>query len=154
MKPTLAEYAAKTEIVARMGRLTPASPRQWGKMTVDQMVCHAIDAKLMAMGERTVADKSNIFTKNFVRLMALRAPMQWPHGIKTVPEFDQAAGAGTPPALFEADRAQLIAVVERFAASKRDFMFAPHPMFGQMSEWEWMRWGYLHADHHLRQFGL
>jgi hypothetical protein len=26
-------------------------------------------------------------------------------------------------------------------------------MFGPMSERDWMRWGYLHADHHLRQFG-
>jgi hypothetical protein len=29
-----------------------------------------------------------------------------------------------------------------------------HPFFGQMTEKEWMRWGYLHADHHLRQFGV
>jgi hypothetical protein len=28
-----------------------------------------------------------------------------------------------------------------------------HPMFGKMSAKDWMRWGYLHADHHLRQFG-
>ena len=27
------------------------------------------------------------------------------------------------------------------------------PMFGHMSEKDWMQWGYLHADHHLRQFG-
>jgi len=29
-----------------------------------------------------------------------------------------------------------------------------HPIFGRMSLWEWQRWGYLHTDHHLRQFGL
>jgi hypothetical protein len=29
----------------------------------------------------------------------------------------------------------------------------PHPMFGAMTTLEWMRWGYLHTDHHLRQFG-
>jgi hypothetical protein len=28
-----------------------------------------------------------------------------------------------------------------------------HPIFGRMTEAEWMRWGYLHTDHHLRQFG-
>ena len=28
-----------------------------------------------------------------------------------------------------------------------------HPLWGRMSEWEWGRWGYLHTDHHLRQFG-
>jgi uncharacterized protein DUF1569 len=29
-----------------------------------------------------------------------------------------------------------------------------HPIFGPMSESAWLRWAYLHADHHLRQFGL
>ena len=28
-----------------------------------------------------------------------------------------------------------------------------HPLFGRMSEAAWLRWGYLHVDHHLRQFG-
>jgi hypothetical protein len=35
----------------------------------------------------------------------------------------------------------------------RSFDFRPHPMFKEMSEKDWMRWGYLHTDHHLRQFG-
>ena len=26
-------------------------------------------------------------------------------------------------------------------------------LWGKMSARDWMRWGYLHADHHLRQFG-
>jgi hypothetical protein len=29
----------------------------------------------------------------------------------------------------------------------------PHPIFGRITRAEWLRWGYLHADHHLRQFG-
>jgi hypothetical protein len=28
-----------------------------------------------------------------------------------------------------------------------------HPIFGAMSAGDWLRWGYLHMDHHLRQFG-
>jgi len=26
-------------------------------------------------------------------------------------------------------------------------------MFGRLSDAAWLRWGYLHMDHHLRQFG-
>jgi hypothetical protein len=26
-------------------------------------------------------------------------------------------------------------------------------MFGSMQRTDWLRWGWLHADHHLRQFG-
>jgi len=27
-------------------------------------------------------------------------------------------------------------------------------MFGLMPDRDWMRWGYLHMNHHLRQFGV
>jgi hypothetical protein len=26
-------------------------------------------------------------------------------------------------------------------------------MFGAMTRGDWLRWGWLHMDHHLRQFG-
>jgi hypothetical protein len=43
--------------------------------------------------------------------------------------------------------------MEKFTGRPRSFDFRPHPMFKEMSEKDWMRWGYLHTDHHLRQFG-
>jgi hypothetical protein len=48
---------------------------------------------------------------------------------------------------------RLLDSMERFSRGPRDFQFRPHPMFKKMSEGQWMRWGYLHMDHHLRQFG-
>ena len=39
---------------------------------------------------------------------------------------------------------------------RRDRGGAPwprHPIFGRMSQRAWLRWAYLHMDHHLRQFG-
>jgi prephenate dehydrogenase len=45
-------------------------------------------------------------------------------------------------------------VIESMEAVAKGTHYAPsHPMFGPMSPEDWMRWGYLHADHHLRQFG-
>ena len=143
---------SRAEIVERVRGLRRGSPRQWGKMSAGQMICHLNDSYLLAMGERVVADKSNFLTRTVVKLGALHAPLQWPKGVATVPELDQTSGAGTPPAMFEADLDQLLLLIDRF--TRRDFKFARHPMFGTMSEWQWMRWGYLHADHHLRQFGL
>ena len=43
------------------------------------------------------------------------------------------------------------ATMHRFTA-RHDFSSAVHPLFGPLTEPEWKRWGYLHADHHLRQF--
>ena len=76
--------------------------------------------------------------------------MQWPHGVATRPEMEQGIG-GTAPVEFLEDREKLVALIERFV--KKGFDWAEHPVFGEMSEKDWMRWGYLHCDHHLRQFG-
>ena len=101
MKKTLANGVDKPEILERLGRLSPGAQRQWGKMTAHQMICHLIDSLRVATGERKVADRSNFASRNIVKLLALRTPMQWPHGVKTSPELDQAAGAGTPPLVFQ-----------------------------------------------------
>jgi hypothetical protein len=35
----------------------------------------------------------------------------------------------------------------------RSLVRQSHPLFGAMSAAAWLRWAYLHLDHHLRQFG-
>jgi hypothetical protein len=44
-------------------------------------------------------------------------------------------------------------LLELMATRGPDFDWPAHPIFGRMSRAAWLRWGYLHADHHLRQFG-
>jgi hypothetical protein len=66
--------------------------------------------------------------------------------------MDQQIG-GTPPSEFDCDMRTLLAAIDKFTTQPRAFQFRPHPMFREMSEKDWMRWGYLHTDHHLRQFG-
>jgi hypothetical protein len=46
----------------------------------------------------------------------------------------------------------LLRVMERFVPEA--VRTSRHPLWGRMTEWEWGRWGYLHTDHHLRQFGV
>jgi hypothetical protein len=59
-------------------------------------------------------------------------------------------GGGTPPVEFVEDRARLLKTFMLFCGCAE---LAPtHPMFGSMRRADWLRWGYLHADHHLRQF--
>ena len=139
-------------ILRRLTTITPDSSRKWGRMTPHQMICHLSDSYLGCMGGRNIAPATNLFNRTFVKWIALRTPAPWPKGVPTRPEVDQEVG-GTPPAEFASDRERLADLVERFSRRERDFAFVPHPIFGAMSEWEWMRWGYLHADHHFRQFG-
>ena len=92
-----------------------------------------------------------IITRRLMKWIALNIPMQWPKGVPTRPEIDQEK-SGTAPADFQADLQTALALTEEFASVPRNFTFGSHPIFDEMTEAEWMRWGYLHADHHLRQF--
>jgi hypothetical protein len=143
----------KRDIVERIARLRPDLEGRWGRMNARQMVSHLNDAFMATMGLKAVPIDPNFRRRGFYRWCALYLPTHWPHGFPTRPEIDQEL-SGTAPGDFEADRQTLLALVERFTRRPRDFDFQPHPMFLEMTEWQWMRWGYLHTDHHLRQFGV
>jgi hypothetical protein len=148
---TLGDPAARKEILDRLQRLTPDSPRQWGKMTAHQMICHLADAFRGVMGDFHVSPGPGPLPRPILKFVAIKMPMKWPRGIKTRPEVDQLIG-GTRPTEFAADLAALEAQCNRFVDSPQAIL-PRHPIFGPMSEHDWMRWGYLHMDHHLRQFG-
>jgi hypothetical protein len=141
------------EIMTRLGKLQADSQRRWGRMTAHQMLCHLSDSFQAKLGNRTSTMADNLFTRTVMKWVALYLPLPWPHGVKTMPENDQLIG-GTPPEEFERDRQRLVQLIEGFTKVGDPAALKPHPYFGQMSEAEWLRWGYLHADHHLRQFGL
>ncbi len=145
---TLARGQDQAEVLQRLRRLSPDSERLWGRMSVHQMVCHLSDACRMAMGQTEVATSTGLVRRTFTKWVALYAPVKWPPGIPTVPEIDQEQ-AGSTPADFVADLTELEGLIHRLAANHA---WPPHPYFGRMSESAWLRWGYLHLDHHLRQF--
>jgi len=104
------------------------------------------------MGEKPVADASSLSQRTVVKWMALYLPVRWPTGVLvTRPEIEQASG-GTCPGDFGRDVADLVDAMERFSSAALSADWPPHPIFGPMTRPAWMRWGYLHVDHHLRQF--
>jgi hypothetical protein len=151
---SLARSQDAAEILSRLERLRPDSARRWGRMTVHQMVCHLADAFRMVTGEKAVVEISSAAQRTVVKWIALYAPLPWPGGrISTVPEFDQCQGRGTAPEDFAADVVRVRALVERMRREAGTVAWPRHPIFGRMSVADWLRWGYLHVDHHLRQFG-
>ncbi|MFN7931930.1 MAG: DUF1569 domain-containing protein [Bryobacteraceae bacterium] len=141
------------ELQQRLRQLQPGTAAQWGRMNARQMVCHLSDAMGLAMGKKTASEVVTFWNRTFIRWIALHTSMPWPKGVPTRPEFDQFV-AGTKPGDFAKDTAALSAALERFAHQPRDFHFGRHPVFGELTEQEWMRWAYRHADHHFRQFGI
>ena len=147
---TLARERDKAEVLRRLRALHQDSVGRWGRMSAHQMVCHLSDGYRLLTGERTTQLAATPLPRLMMRWIALYAPIRWPAGIATTPDLDQGVG-GTRPADFDADVAELDKLLREAATNRRGPF---HPIFGRMSESAWLRWAYLHADHHLRQFGV
>jgi len=146
---TLFEPASYQEILRRLDSVHTSSPRQWGKMTVAQMLEHAARAVEMASGRvpRTQRPIGKLlswaFRKGFV------GPDPFPKNSPTGPDF------------IVKDEPELHAARERLKAVLADFHTMGeagcdgnvHGFFGKMSGREWGITQYKHLDHHLRQFG-
>ena len=148
---TLNSEKDRQSISERIAQLTPADRRRWGKMSAGEMICHLTDSYRLALEKTEVSLATGPIRRSVVKWIALKSPTKWPRGIPTRPEVEQGKG-GTPPSEFGQDRAGLLAILERFCAATPTEE-CPHPIFGVLTREEWMRWGWLHADHHLRQFG-
>ena len=120
-------------------------------MSAHQMICHLADAFRMATGAKVVSPASGPLQRSVVKWIALYVPLAWPGGIPTRPEADQMIG-GTKPLEFARDVAQVETLLAEVAA-RHPGSWPVHPIFGPMSHGAWLRWAYLHTDHHLRQFG-
>jgi uncharacterized protein DUF1569 len=149
---SLAHRENKQELLSRLGNVRASSRRRWGKMSAPQMICHLSDAFRLYMGLIPVVPLGFPFPSKLLRFGALWVPMPWPRAFPTVPEADQEK-SGTPPEDFERDVAEVMRLLHRFTSVPRDFEWPAHPHLGRMSDAEWMRLGYLHTNHHLRQFG-
>jgi hypothetical protein len=149
---SLAQLDDRAKIMRRLGQVRPDSVRRWGKMSAPQMICHLADACRMAIGEKPVSSISTPLPAGIVKWIALYSPLPWPRGVLTRPEIDQLHG-GTCPGDFSADLSEAVRLLE-LVATQDSSGWPVHPIFGTMSARDWLRWGYVHTDHHLRQFGL
>jgi hypothetical protein len=148
---TLARPGDLAELLRRLQTVGPNSTARWGRMSAHQMICHLGDAMLVATGQKPAETVSGPLPKMIVKWIALYLPVRWPSGIRTVAEIDQ-EGGGTKPQDFIREVRELDMRLRRFA-EERQTMCPTHPIFGPMSRKAWLRWAYLHTDHHLRQFG-
>ena len=146
---SLWEDGTRRELLARARRLTPEHRARWGKFTVDRMLAHLVDAFRMGMGEIEVRPRKIPllgtwpFNVLFIRLVGM------PKNAPTVREIVQ-----RPPLTIEAELRELEAAMDRFAAQRDRKQWPVHPAFGKLSRRSWGVLGYVHTDHHLRQFGV
>ena len=138
------------QLHGRLSALRADDSRHWGTMDATQMVCHVHGAFRMAMGEIPFAPVPVPMPRPVLKMIALWGPLPWKRNFETVPALKVGAPA-MQTSSFEQDRSEAIAHMERFCRPEQARV--DHAFFGPMSYADWMRWGFLHTDHHLRQFG-
>ena len=148
---TLASPTDLADILRRLRTVRPEAAAKWGRMSAHQMVCHLADSMRVALNQRATSTATGPLQRTLVKWIALYLPVPWPAGIQTRPETDQEAG-GTRPVNFGSDIENLESLL-RSMTDEQMPACPTHPIFGPMSRPAWLRWAYVHADHHLRQFG-
>jgi len=146
----LFDKTAYEEIVARIGKLSAQSQRQWGKMDVAQMLAHSKEAFKVPLSETAIPRMFIGILLGWAFKNKLYNDAPWKQNLPTAPNFiikDQRN--------FETEKTQLLSLIERFHKSNPATIEAIiHPMFGKFTGEQWGKAMYKHLDHHLTQFGV
>jgi hypothetical protein len=135
----------RQSIEARLEALHPDSPRQWGSMTVGQMLWHVNQFLGAALGEGSLPTQKNPLPRPLLRFMVLYMP--WP---KSAPTNQGAVATGGHD--LETERARCRALIDKFASRPVDGEWPVDPTFGAVSGTFASKLQAKHLDHHLRQF--
>lgn len=146
---TLFDPGDRQDFAQRVGRLRPDAQRRWGTMSAAKMICHVGDQLRTALGDLPSSKGSGPMTLPGVKHFIIYL-MPWPKGkVQTAPVM-----LTTEPTDFEADCADLLALIDRFAAHGSTATWAPHPLFGELSGRSWGALAARHIDYHFQQFGV
>ena len=133
----------------RIEKLQPGAQRRWGRMNVQQMICHLADQLRITLGEIQVNTVPSRLSNPLIRWLVIDV-LPWPKGrIQGPPE-----AFVTSPGEWQRDLAVLLELLERFGCSASRKNWPPHPMFGHLNGPLWSRLTCRHFDHHLKQFGV
>ena len=130
----------------RIESLRVDSPRQWGKMTVDQMLWHVNVSMREAIGEYTPEVKPLPVPKWLLRWGILNMP--WGRGARTRPDMYARSTYD-----FAAQKAECLALLERIYARPVTTSWPESASMGRMSGRQWSQLTAKHLEHHLKQFG-
>jgi len=153
---SLASEEVKTELLNRLDKLSPESKGRWGRMTVNQMLCHLSDTFILLQKDNRPEHTPNLLKKiqqSVMTWLALYSGLPAPRGIPTAAAVDQEK-EGTAPIGFAEDKQTVITTMQQFSNKDRSYENCYHPIFGELSTKDWLRWGYVHVDHHFKQFGI
>lgn len=145
----LFDTAVLNNLIGRIDRLTPETQRQWGAMSVGQMLKHVQGPMDQATGALEL--KIPFFLKLFGPGMKRKLlEGKYGKGGPTAPAYKVSSAMD-----FDREKTMAIRKLRELAARGPAFFEGrKHPLFGRMTAQEWSTMQIGHLDHHLRQFGV
>ncbi len=146
---SLQDTATIEEFRTRIDKLRPDSQRQWGKMTVSQMMAHCSNALEINFSHQT--GKQSFMGKIFGK-MALNSVLSdkpFKKDLPTAPGFKVVDAKE-----FNTEKQRILGLLQKLSvADMNELAEKKHPFFGMMTADDWNSLISKHLDHHLRQFG-
>ena len=139
----------RDEFHDRVLRITPVNPRQWGTMTVAQMLHHLNLACGGSLGFYNIPDESYLVSRTVFRWILVDWYPEQPVGLRLPKGFKIPHGATFE---FDFEKEQLLKILDAAWHARSTADWQPHPMFGPMTVKEWGKLLQIHIDYHLRQF--
>jgi hypothetical protein len=133
----------------RVLRIRPENPRQWGTMTVPQMLHHLNLACGSPLGFYTLPDESYLLSRTLFRWILVDWYSEQPTGLRLPKGFKIPHSAQFD---FAFEREQLLKILDAAWHSRSAADWRPHCMFGKMTPEEWGKLFQIHVDYHLKQF--
>jgi uncharacterized protein DUF1569 len=144
--PLLHDPAVHSSIQRRIQALRPGAQRQWGKMSIDQMLWHCNQPLLESLGRLPPCAVKPGMSKRLLKMIVLGVP--WTKGAPTNPDFVAKSSCD-----FAAEHTRMLQLVDEVVATPMEGTWPESASFGRMSGRDWSRLHAKHLDHHLRQFG-
>ena len=141
--------AKREEFRGRILRITPANPRQWGTMSVAQMLHHLNLACGGSLGFYDLPDESYLVSRTVFRWILVDWFPEQPVGLRLPKGFKIPHSAQFD---FDFEKEQLLNILDASWRARSAADWGPHPMFGTMTAAEWGKLLQIHVDYHLKQF--
>ena len=145
---SLFEEKTYNEIMARVNNLNENSKRNWGKMSVGQMVGHCQFPLNVAIKNKKPRKKSNPLIRWFFK-KSLYNDKPWRKNLPTAP-----IAKAKEEKDFTTEHKILKKMIQEVYEVRNREEWNPHPLFGEFTAEQWGQMEYKHLDHHLKQFDV
>jgi hypothetical protein len=146
---SLFDTSERVRIHNRIDLLRPDGSPRWGRMAVQQMVCHLIDSVESSWDADTEPPGTGALSRQPLKWLVLRV-LPWPKGKMESP----ARLTRRQPAQWSADIAALHAIIDQLAQRGAGEQWPASEVFGSLSRDDWGALLHAHINHHLKQFGV